>query len=262
MCQVCSSDRMTACIRMCWWSEMIYEDPYWIKESSRNLRLYMLLEPGFLTQDCKGGGIWVSCESLWNLERLWKMLEDINLWELWDDFSIWIHFCLAYMRCIFDVFLVNIETPGAMQGRHQCGDRAGRWRWERPPMGKLGKWSDRFLPSVLSRFESFESFEFRQNSGQRQQLMSSGALKGVVSIVVIWGTLLTWIWNKVWHCAQSRMRILRLIRDSEVLKDSSTSLRWHDLCVDRVSFPISSAHVHCCQTKIHVQLAIPAKWNW
>ena len=44
--------------------------------------------------------------------------------------------------------------------------------------------------------ESWESWsvlmaaviEFRQNSGQRQQLMSSGALKGVVSIVVIWGT--------------------------------------------------------------------------
>lgn len=45
-------------------------------------------------------------------------------------------------------------------------------------------------------WESWESWsvlmaaviEFRQNSGQRQQLMSSGALKGVVSIVVIWGT--------------------------------------------------------------------------
>jgi len=86
------------------------------------------------------------------------------------------------MTCIafFDVFFRNSRCDARPSS-------AQRLRW---------KVKVRKASIFLESWESWESWsvlmaaviEFRQNSGQRQQLMSSGALKGVVSIVVIWGT--------------------------------------------------------------------------
>ena len=81
------------------------------------------------------------------------------------------------MHCIFDVFFRN----------SRCDARPSsvpRLRW---------KVKVRKASIFLESWESWSVLmaaviEFRQNSGQRQQLMSSGALKGLVSIVVIWGT--------------------------------------------------------------------------
>lgn len=176
----------TACIRirMCWWSEMIYEGRRPIlnkgifKESSTVFVAWTRLSH---TRPQR----WGYLSLVWKLVEPWKIMNDLgrhkSLGTLGWPFNLnSLLFGLHDMHCIFDVFFRN----------SRCDARPSsvpRLRW---------KVKVRKASIFLESGESGESWsvlmaaviEFRQNSGQRQQLMSSRALKGLVSIVVIWGT--------------------------------------------------------------------------
>ena len=87
-----------------------------------------MLEPGFLTQDCKGG---VSEFSVKAYETLKDLDEDMNIFGNFGmTFSSLIHFCLAYIGCLFDVFLqvrckAVISAATALEGEGEEGRESG-----------------------------------------------------------------------------------------------------------------------------------------